>query len=122
MKSRMPAPYTPTANVSEPLPHRRAVRRYFILTVLLLAIAVLMSIPGITLLNQEYGWFPTQSEISDIQINGYSVSNSSVIQYSIGLALVLLMTAILFCGIAIRNWNTNKTTLLNEEDSPEFAA
>jgi hypothetical protein len=104
----MPDPYAPTTNVGERLRHRRPVRRYFTLAAMLLPIAVLTSIPGITLLNQEYGWYPTQSGIYDIEINGSSISNASAIRYSIGVALSLLTAGMLLSVITIRNWFGNK--------------
>jgi hypothetical protein len=104
-------PYTPTATESQPLIRRRAVRRYFALTAILLPIAASASFPGVTLLNQEYGWYPAQSGIYDIEVNGRSVSNASVIRFSIGITLALLLTAILLVVIAIRNWLANTRKL-----------
>ncbi|MFM7930587.1 MAG: hypothetical protein ACKO9Q_22995 [Pirellula sp.] len=104
-------PYTPTTSAIESRIRRRAVWRYIALTSILLPIAAATSIPGITLLNQEYGWYPNESTIYEIEINGSPVSNESVIQYSIVITLTLLFTAILFSGIAIWNWLANKRTI-----------
>lgn len=107
----MPDPYTPSASVSEPIPVRRAVRRYVALAATLLPIAVTTLIPGITLLNQEYGWYATQSGFYDIEINGREISNAAAIRYSVGLALILLIAAILCCAIATRNGCANRRML-----------
>jgi len=73
--------------------------------------AVPTSIPGLALLNQEYGWYASQSGIYDIEINGRSISNAAAIRYSVGLALTLVLTAILLCAIATRNWYANRRML-----------
>lgn len=86
-------------------------KRYLVLMALLLAISGIMSIPGVTLLNQEYRWYPTQSGIHGIEINGRPISNSSVIRYSICFALALSITAMICFGIAVRNWRANKSML-----------
>lgn len=106
----MSDPYTPIASVNEPLPGRRPVYTYVAIAAILVPIAVTTLVPGIVLLNQEYGWYASQSGIYYIEINGRSISNTAAIQYSFGLALTLLLTAILCCAIATRNRYANTRT------------
>ena len=100
-------PYTPTASENRPQVRRRAVRRYLVLTAMLLLVAFVAFVPGVTLMNQQYGWYPAQSGVYGIEINGRSVSNASVIRYSIGIALAVLLGATLFAVVATRNWLAN---------------
>ena len=106
----MSDPYTPSASGSELLAGRRAVWRFVAIAAILVPIAVTTLIPGIVLLNQEYGWYASPSGIYDIEINGRSISNAAAIRYSVGLALTLLLTAMMCCAIATRNRYANRRT------------
>ena len=93
--------------MGESLTRRRAVRRFLGLAAFLGLITAVASIPGIILLNQEYGWLPVRSGIFDIEVNGRSVSNTTVIRYSIGASLMLLVATGLLFVRALRNWRFN---------------
>jgi len=84
---------------------------------MLVPFAAMTSIPGITLLNQEYGWYATQSGIFDIEIDGRSISNSTIIRYSVGLTLTLVFIAIMCCAIATRNRYANGRTLRSNDST-----
>jgi hypothetical protein len=76
---------------------------YFGMSVILATFALVAAIPGLALLNQEYGWFPTQSGIYGIEVNGQSISNASAIRYSLGIAITFALSSIVFCVLAYRN-------------------
>ncbi len=51
---------------------------------LLLMLGFTVAFPGLQLLNQEWGWIPTQTGIYDIELNGHPISNESAIRFFVG--------------------------------------
>jgi len=101
-------PYQSTNTQSGKSNSRRAVRRYAISAALLFPFAFVIGFPGFTLLNQEYDWLPTQSGIHDIQFNGQSVADATVIAFSTSICLVATAISILLLVVAFRNWQANR--------------
>lgn len=101
-------PYKASASPGVNKPTRRPVRRFLVLAALLVPLAIIALIPGATLLNQKHGWIQTSSSIDAIEINGYAILNKSVIEYSIGAAVTVLLLSTLFFTLAVRNRSTNR--------------
>lgn len=103
----MKNPYRPAEADLKALPSRLPVKRYVLVSTLLCLAATGCAIPGIYLLNQEYGWVPTRSGISGIEINGVAVSNGTVIRYSIGISIAGFVVALLVLAKCARNLQSN---------------
>jgi hypothetical protein len=68
-----------------------------------------IAIPGLQLLNQEWGLIPTRSGIYDVEINGRPVSNETAIRYFVGTGLAFWFVALLFGAKFFLNWRHNRT-------------
>ena len=111
----MSNPYEPSNSGRHMRPTRRAVRRYLLGSAAVFVFAITVGIPGFTLLNQEYGWRPTQSGIYDIEVNGQPISNSAAIRYSMGSCVASVIVATLLCGKSFLNWRENRRTASGSE-------
>ncbi len=86
---------------------RFAVMRYAFAAAMLLPTSVVVGLPALVLLNQEYGWLPTQSGIYEISFNGRTIANASVIWGSTAICIATAATAIFLSAVAFRNWQAN---------------
>ncbi|MEM6473705.1 MAG: hypothetical protein AAF802_29370, partial [Planctomycetota bacterium] len=87
---------------------RRSVTRYLFAASLLLLMAFLVGMPGVFLLNQQYGWIPLPTEVYDIEMSGHSVSIGSVMRVLIGMGVILGTSVPFLLAIGIRNWLRNR--------------
>jgi len=104
----MTNPYEATAAISSHRVRRRAVRRYLVLCSFLCLVAILIALPGLTLLNQEWQLIPTRSSIYDVEINGQSVSNETAIRYTLGSGLALAIVGLVLAGMSFFNYQHNR--------------
>jgi len=95
-------PYeTSIANSLHPV-RRRPVRRYLAVSSLLFGVSLMIAIPGIALLNQEW------QLIYDVEINGQAVSNENAILYTVGAGLALCLVGLVLGTASFLNWRHNR--------------
>ncbi|MEM9369197.1 MAG: hypothetical protein AAGD07_24710 [Planctomycetota bacterium] len=111
----MENPYQATSNANRSVAGRKCVRRYVSLGLLFGCLAGCVSLPGLRLLGQEQGWYPTNTYISGIELNGHPVSNVTFIRYSLGIASVLFIASVLLFGLALRNSTGNRRLARTEQ-------
>ena len=101
-------PYQATTNTESHAFGRRAVRRYLVLSSLLISTAILVAYPGLELLNQKWQLFPTQTGIFDVEINGHPVSNETAIRYTVGTGILMSLIGFILLALSFANWQRNR--------------
>tara|TARA_R110002167_G_scaffold16613_2_gene64592 strand:- start:622 stop:951 length:330 start_codon:yes stop_codon:yes gene_type:complete len=103
----MPNPYAPSASTTKS-EKQRPVRRFVVAAITTAAVSLLVSAPGIMLLNQDY-WqlVPTNTYMTSFEFNGTSIANDSLIAYSMWSAIFALGMSATFTASAFRNDRKN---------------
>ncbi|MFO0924593.1 MAG: hypothetical protein U0905_19155 [Pirellulales bacterium] len=85
----------------------RKVLAYWMIALLLLSCALLVSFPGLVLLNQELRWIPTDGWISEVRYGQTPVPLRTAMRDSLLSAFVIGLTGTLFAVRGFRNsrWN-----------------
>lgn len=110
-----PNPYQPTGSSSSIHPIRRGVRRYGLACALCIIAGMLVTAPGVVLLDQEWSLIPSTKSMprryvfyDDIEAFGQPLSNSTVLTYSFTTGGALFTVAAICSLIAWRNRQLNK--------------
>ncbi len=85
----------------------RSVLIYVVASTVVILIAVSLAFPGLVLLNQEYGWFPTNARIYNIDIVGKSVPLEVAMRDSLLVGTAVGLTGLILALRGIVNWRWN---------------
>lgn len=96
---------------------RRAVVRPACFAVVTALTAILIAIPGVVMLNQKMQVIPTTTFISGVELNGVVMDNTSVITYSLGIALLFLLSGMYFLALSFKNWSENQSAIRSDRTS-----
>ncbi|MDM4014338.1 hypothetical protein [Roseiconus lacunae] len=69
------------------------------------------------MLNQKMQVIPTTTFISGVELNGVVMDNTSVITYSLGIALLFLLSGMYFLALSFKNWSENQSAIRSDRTS-----